>query len=584
MAMTQKILTQDRHRRCDARVTCSLPRHLCNTASQPLAELNAQGHITRQYVYVANLPLAVTDTPDGQTLSATDAGAVQQTWTALQDMGTVVQSWFSLEAGMGQLAWLHTNHLGAPEAATNAQGQLVWQARYEAFGAAHVNEGASANSQTFALHLRLPGQYFDEETGLHYNRQRYYDPQAGQYLTPDPLGHPDGLNPYAYVRFNPMGYVDPDGLVLFAFDGTGNTNDQATLDELGNGISNVWQFTQLYNDGEFRYVTGVGTRHRETDPQFGGDIAFAWGNTSSADMGGNFTGPDRIARMVAYFNAEAELDKDDSALMDVDIVGFSRGAAEARDFANRINANTKNGQYSYTVTVDGKQVQRCQMINFRFMGLWDTVLSTNLTMTSYNLSVVPGFQYVAQAVALNEYRGNTFRQLPNSTGAFPLESVMGGAVPVGQTRIEMGFIGSHADIGGGFQNQENGLPLVTLNWMVEQARNAGVTINDIQGNEVATNPVLHDKSDNQYCLNGPGCSEDRAVNGGNGGTQRAMTGTTMTYADTGQFVSYYPPQLNSDGTQSREPKSDQSTGTVNMTAYLDWLRKNGYELGNLKVQ
>ena len=120
--------------------------------------------------------------------------------------------------------------------------------------------------------------------------------------------------------------------------------------------------------------------------------------------------------------------------------------------------------------------------------------------------------------------------------------------------------------------------------MIEQAKDAGVKLFDNPANTVPTTAVLHDKTDNQYCLNGPGCSEDRAVHGGSGGTQRSMTGTTMTYADTGQFVSYYPPQLNSDGTQTRVPRSDQSTGTVDMTAYLDWLRKNGYELGNLKVQ
>ena len=98
------------------------------------------------------------------------------------------------------------------------------------------------------------------------------------------------------------------------------------------------------------------------------------------------------------------------------------------------------------------------------------------------------------------------------------------------------------------------------------------------------NPVLHDKSDNQYCLNGPGCSEDRAITGGAGGTQRQMTGTGMTYANTGQFISYYPSGLNANGRLSRTPRADASTGTVDMTRYLAWLRSNGYELGNLGVR
>jgi hypothetical protein len=385
------------------------------------------------------------------------------------------------------------------------------------------------------------------------------------------------------VAYNPLRYIDPDGLILFAFDGTGNSNDEATLNELGNGLSNVWQFHQLYDDGNRRYVTGVGTRHRETDPQFGEDIHWSWGNTSIVDMGANFTGPDRIERMVAYFNAEAELFTDNTKLMDVDIIGFSRGAAQARDFANRINAATRNGQYRYTTTMDGRQEQRCQMINFRFLGLWDTVLSTNLSGTRYNLGIVPGFQHVAQAVALNEYRGNTLRRLPGSTGAFPLESIVGGIVPVGQTRSEMGFVGAHADIGGGFLDEENALPLVALSWMVEQARDAGVTMRNPVTN-IASNVVMHDKSDNQYCVNGPGCSEDRMVRGGSGGTQRQMTDTGMTYSDTGQFIRYDPSGINADGSVTREPGPDARTGTVDIVRYLQWLRDNGYTLGNLSVQ
>ncbi|NHB98258.1 hypothetical protein C5470_18585, partial [Photorhabdus stackebrandtii] len=59
--------------------------------------------------------------------------------------------------------------------------------------------------------LRYAGQYFDKETGLHFNTFRYYAPETGRFITPDPIGLNGGLNPYSYVH-NPTGWVDPLGL------------------------------------------------------------------------------------------------------------------------------------------------------------------------------------------------------------------------------------------------------------------------------------------------------------------------------------------------------------------------------------
>ncbi|MFM5554111.1 RHS repeat domain-containing protein [Aeromonas veronii] len=98
------------------------------------------------------------------------------------------------------------DHLGTPLALTRDNGATAWQVRYRAYGNVWREEIAEV-----ATPLRFQGQYFDAEIGLHYNRYRYYQPETGRFITPDPIGLAGGLNNYQYAP-NPIGWVDPLGL------------------------------------------------------------------------------------------------------------------------------------------------------------------------------------------------------------------------------------------------------------------------------------------------------------------------------------------------------------------------------------
>ena len=108
-----------------------------------------------------------------------------------------------------ELVYYQLDHLGTPIAAHNAKGEAVWTAEYEAWGRIRketVSDGLKAN-----IPFRFQGQYYDEESGLHYNRFRYYDPEIGRFVSQDPIGLMGGINVYIYAP-NPIEWVDPFGL------------------------------------------------------------------------------------------------------------------------------------------------------------------------------------------------------------------------------------------------------------------------------------------------------------------------------------------------------------------------------------
>ena len=101
---------------------------------------------------------------------------------------------------------LHTGHLGTPLEASNDAGEVTWRVTYRAWGSVVVEEVAEIRQR-----VRFPGQYLDAETGLHYNRFRYYEPQVGRFISQDPIGLEGGFNTFSFPT-NPITWTDVLGL------------------------------------------------------------------------------------------------------------------------------------------------------------------------------------------------------------------------------------------------------------------------------------------------------------------------------------------------------------------------------------
>jgi RHS repeat-associated protein len=226
------------------KTTGSNTRHYFYSGPSLLAEYAANGDIEREYIYLNGQPVVMLD-----------------------------------HTGSGiDIYWIHNDHLGRPLALTDNSGDVVWKlVNADAFGnAASIDEDPDNNSVNLTFNMRFPGQYFDQETGLSYNMERYFDSEVGRYITADSVGvnehvanmlmrlqmmkksvnlatppeigdptafDPRGmielsqmsglfsvpleLNSYAYVANNPLRWIDPTGESIsdgFGFGSSSTSN------------------------------------------------------------------------------------------------------------------------------------------------------------------------------------------------------------------------------------------------------------------------------------------------------------------------------------------------------------------------
>ena len=113
---------------------------------------------------------------------------------------------FAADPASGSRYYIFTNQIGVPIRVEDDEGVLCWSARIDPYGRAQVGRGS-----TVEMSLRFPGHYHDSETGLHYNRFRYFSPELGRYMQSDPAGLEGGINLYAYPT-DPLTGADIDGL------------------------------------------------------------------------------------------------------------------------------------------------------------------------------------------------------------------------------------------------------------------------------------------------------------------------------------------------------------------------------------
>ncbi len=335
----------------------------------------------------------------------------------------------------------------------NSDGSIDAHYEYDPYGNELVASGVAAASNPY----RFSTKYLDSEFNLYYYGFRYYDPETGRWLNRDPIQENGGINLYSFVFNKPINFTDPFGLALYAFDGTGANPSTFT---------HVTALRGSYR-GSVHYEEGVGSK---------------W---YSRILGGITGSGGRIRLNKAW---EMFLQFYKSGDKDIDIIGFSRGAALAREFANMLHERGYNPSYKGGLAKLFVKNKNVCPVKIRFVGLFDTVGSTGIPANHINIgirmSLPPNVQHAVHAVSQDERRAQ-----------FPLTPLNDPAV--GQTFSERPFRGDHSDIGGGHKSDANLLSIDPLYYVWSQGRKVGVPFGAIPKRpwEYKNNSTPHDLTD-----------------------------------------------------------------------------------------
>jgi RHS repeat-associated protein len=425
-----------------------------------LAETNAIGNVLVRYHY-----------SDQQLLSRTETSGAPQTRHYLDDA------------------------LNTP-IATDNQGAIDSRTRYDAWGEVISQQGqggavtqASTDGTSAQLlttdnqDIGFTGYLKDQETGLYYAKARYYDPRIARFTTQDPeegnAMQPPSLHRYLYAYANPTVYTDPTGKYGIFFDGTWNDDRPETI--ATQHQTNVYRLRELY-EGKRDYQIGVGTNWY-TSKLCGATGCGAKRRVEKAykDLK-DFYNSDYAKKLRTNDPARWEKERQ------IDVFGFSRGSSEVREFANVLRERgIPDESQPYQVKVRDPETGRERAVarfkkfanvDVRFLGVFDTVPARGDPYHSidmgWDLSVDPKFvRQGRQAMGVDEFR--------SAFDLYSFKTAPDAVLP--SNLVEKWFRGAHSDIGGGYapgdDGRSNALARVTLNWMYEQAKQAGVPLQDL---------------------------------------------------------------------------------------------------------